>query len=341
MKQILIGSFLGVVCPVILAASVLASQNGMAILTGTVSDDQAIVSSATVQAKNIPTGVVYEAISGSRGEYTISGIPAGNYEIYVPPLGFRTDAYLQKDVTIDATQTRRFDIHLVLGNLGVVGDDLAFLAVRDKYKGLSGLAPRTPEGKPDFSGMWQANVDPHPETPLALPWVEEVMKRRQANNFVELPTALCLPADAYPSMPILYKIVQTRGLLLQLFEAFDPHYRQVFLDGRPHPKDPDPTWMGHSIGRWDGDTLIIDSIGFNDKSWLGLDSFPHTEILHVIERYGRPDLAHLTIDVTIEDPGAFSKPFQRHMTWNLAPGEELLEFICNENNKNPENIGKK
>src|SRR5205085_1243196 len=206
--------------------------------------------------KNMGTGVVYTAISGSMGAYALSDIPAGTYEVSVPPLGFRTDRFMKNDVLIERGQTARLDIQLVLGNLGVIGDDLAFLAVHDKYKDLTGQAPRTRDGKPDFSGIWQGNVDPNPEAAPSLPWVVDVIKRRAANNFIDQPAASCLPASPFLSMPILYKIVQTPGLLLQLREAFDPHYRQVFLDGRPHPKDPDPTWMGHSIGKWEGDTLI-------------------------------------------------------------------------------------
>ena len=166
------------------------------------------------------------------------------------------------------------------------------------------------------------------------------MNERKANDFRDMPSSFCLPGDAVPSVPLLYRVVQTPSLLVQLFEL-DPHYRQVFLDGRGHPKDPDPTWMGHSTGTWDGDTLVIDSVGFNDKSWITFDNLPHTEMLHTIERYRRPDLAHLTVDLTIEDSGTFTKPVERHLTWELAPGEEILEYICTENNKYRENIGVK
>src|SRR5437867_10727350 len=131
-----------------------------------------------------------------------------------------------------------------------------------------------------------------------------------------------------------YKIVQTPSLIVELFE-FVGGFRQIFLDGRKHPADPDPTWLGHSIGRWEGDTLVIDTIGVNDRSWLPA-FLPHTEMLHMIERYRRPDLAHLNIDVAIEDPGTFTKPWQLHMVWTLAPREEIEEAVC-ENNKYIEN----
>lgn len=110
----------------------------------------------------------------------------------------------------------------------------------------------------------------------------------------------------------------------------EPHFRQVFLDGREHPKDPDPTWQGHSIGKWEGDTLVIDTVGSNDKNWLP-NALPHTEKLHTIERYRRRDFAHLTVDVTIDDPDTLTKPWQLHTTWTLAPGEEMIEGVCENN----------
>ena len=210
-----------------------------------------------------------------------------------------------------------------------------------KYAGIKGPAPRTSDGHPDFSGVWLANVDPNPVPASMLPWAVAEWNRRREASFAGMPTARCLPTDPTLTLPVFYKIIQTRTLLVHLFEQ-DPHYRQVFLDGRGHPADPDPTWMGHSIGRWEKDTLVIDTVGLNDKSWLLQGTWlPHTEMLHIVERYRRPDLAHLNIDVTIEDPGAFTKPVERHVTWLSTPGEELLESVCNENNKFEENAGLK
>jgi hypothetical protein len=147
--------------------------------------------------------------------------------------------------------------------------------------------------------------------------------------------------DPTPTPPVFYKFVQTRGILVLLFEH-EPHYRQIFLDGRVHPQQADPTWMGHSVGNWDGDTLVVDTTGFTDKSWLIFTAgLPHTERLHMVERYRRPDLGNLLVDLRLEDPGAFTKPVERHMTWELAPGEEILESICTENNKFPEYAGVK
>jgi len=157
-----------------------------------------------------------------------------------------------------------------------------------------------------------------------------------------MPSSRCLPYDPSPSVAWLYRIVQTRSMVVQLFEH-EPHYRQVFLDGRGHPADLDPTWMGHSIGKWEKDTLVVDTVGFNDKSWLlvGSGNLPHTDRLHMTERYRRPDLGHLTVDLILDDPGTFTRPVERHMNWILALGEEILENICTENNKFLENAGLK
>jgi hypothetical protein len=130
--------------------------------------------------------------------------------------------------------------------------------------------------------------------------------------------------------PLLWKFAQTPSLLVMLFEDL-PGIRQIYLDGRPHPKDWKPTWMGHSVGHWEGDTLVVDTAGFNDKSWLG--PYPHTAQLHVIERYRRRDLGHLDVQVVMEDAGTFVKPWTVNMVWNLAPGEEMLEYVCTENNR--------
>jgi hypothetical protein len=109
-------------------------------------------------------------------------------------------------------------------------------------------------------------------------------------------------------------------------------FRQIFLDGRAHPKEPNPSWLGHAIGRWDGDTLVVDVTGFNETSVMGFAR--HTQQLHLTERYWRRDLGHMEVEVAAEDPGALSKPWTFKMVWNLTPEQELLEFVCGENIRN-------
>jgi hypothetical protein len=315
-----------------LLVSATLSQARSGAISGTIRDpDKNAVAGAPVFAKNVTSGTLYKTNSSRAGTFTISSLPAGRYELSVPDIGFSFRAQTKKDLAVQAGQTLHQDFALEWSaNLGTVGDD-TFLTIRNRYAGLKGPTPRTPAGKPDFSGMWNGSEDPHREQPSALPWALAIQKERFENSFKEAPSGFCLPGEVFPSAPLLYKFVQTPTLLLQLTEDVTP-IRQIFLDGRGHPKDPDPSWKGHSIGRWEGDTLVIDTVGFNDKSWL-TDGLPHTEKLHVVERYRRPDLAHLEIDVTMEDPGTLTKPWNLHMSWELAPGEELIEYVCTENNQ--------
>jgi Carboxypeptidase regulatory-like domain len=303
-------------------------------IRGTLRDYDGPVVNATVQARNVENDALVETKSDTAG-YTLSGLPAGTYEIVVPPLGWRTDRFVQSDVRVRGSRPVELNIELKKGNLGVVGDDVAYLAVFNKYDGIEGAAPRTAAGRPDLSGVWLGNLDPDQTSPDWLPWAAKEFEARQASDGKDMPAASCLP-DPIPITPTLYKFVQTDSLLVQIIEGV-PAVRQIFLDGRPHPKDLDPTWNGHSTGHWEGDTLVVETVGFNDLSWL-IDTSPHTEQLRVLERFSRPDLGHLNLDVTTEDPGAFKTPWNPHMAWTLAPGEEIGEYVCNENNKYHENI---
>jgi hypothetical protein len=206
-------------------------------------------------------------------------------------------------------------------------------------------APRTKDGKPDLSGVWgysgytsdiakDYDVGELPMTPLG----EKLFKARQANQGIEDPEARCLPTgvprrDPYPS-----KILQMPDLVVILFEGNIHSYRQIFLDGRGHPNDLDPTWYGHSIGKWEGDELVVDTIGFNGFTWLDLAGHGTSDKLHVIERYSRPDLGHLKLDITIEDPVMFTKPVKLTQITPLMVKGEIIEYICNENNQDVEHL---
>jgi len=312
--------------------SLAAGQSGTGALTGTVTDpDGAGVPTAPIQARNVATGQVYKAAAAAKGSYTLPKLPAGEYDITIPPIGFTFPKYEQKGVAIQAGQTARLDIRLPWGgNLGTPGDDFSIIS-RAKFSSAStGPAPRGRDGKLDLSGVWignPADVD----TPELLPWAEEVTKQRRARGGAGNPSDFCLPGDNLLVSPFLYKIIQTSTVIAILWEGNVPGIVQIFLDGRAHPKNLDPSWMGHSVGRWEGDTLVVDTTGFNDRSWLRV--FPHTEMLHVVQRYRRPSLGHIEKEVTIEDPGAFAKPWKIRDVWDLAPGEEIAEYICNENEK--------
>jgi len=168
--------------------------------------------------------------------------------------------------------------------------------------------------------------------------VEALLRERAANNSKDAPGAHCLTRGVTAAGALFpYKLVQTPTLLVMLFEDDIPSHRQVFLDGRGHPKDPNPSWMGHSIGHWEGEVLVIDTVGFNDRSWLDPQGHPHTEQMRVTERLRRPDLGHLEIEFTIDDPGAYKNPWTMKRVADLDSGDEVGEYVC-ENNKDPEHM---
>jgi len=201
--------------------------------------------------------------------------------------------------------------------------------------------PRLPDGSVDLSGVWLGGgpvgdlaegLAPGDSIPL-LPNAKKLMDSRSSNDD---PEANCLPTGIPRVAPYPWRIVQTPPYkkathLYFIFEGNIHSYRQIFVDGRKHPADPDPTWYGHSIGWWEGDTLVIDTIGFNDKFWFDFRGHPHTEKLHTIERWTRKDFGTLVNEVTIDDPGAYSKPFTLRFTARLRQDEELMEYICQEN----------
>jgi len=205
---------------------------------------------------------------------------------------------------------------------------------------------RTTDGKPDLSGFWMPREavkyllnlasDMKPADIPFQPWAAELYKERIDNNGKDHPGARCLPSGIPEknNIPDGLKVVQTPDLLVFLYES-RTIYRQVFLDGRPLPKNAQPTWMGYSVGKWDGDTLVIETIGQNGKTWLDMRGLPGTESLRVIERYSRPNTGVMNIDVTIDDPKAYTKPWNVRLTWRLVPDTDLIESICEENNRDP------
>ena len=211
-------------------------------------------------------------------------------------------------------------------------------------KAKSAPTPRTADGKVDFTGIWTADrnfiydihdaLKPGEELPLQ-PWALKTAKERFSTDD---PEALCLPTGVPRQAPYPWRIMQNNSHMFFLFEGNIHSYRQIFLDGRPHPKDLNPNWYGHSSAKWDGDTLVIDSVGFNDRFWFDFAGHPHTEQLHVIERYRRPDFDHLEYEATIDDPGAYTRPFTMYGKSSISSDNELMEFICNENNKDVEHI---
>jgi hypothetical protein len=203
-----------------------------------------------------------------------------------------------------------------------------------------GPAPHLPSGRVDFSGLWRpADIFLIEDISLGLkageivplkPEAEEIMKKHLSRDD---PEANCLPTGVPRHAPYPWKIVETPPYIYFLFEGNIHSYRQIFMDGRKHPADVNPTWYGHSIGYWDKDTLVVDTVGFNTLFWFDFVGHPHTEQLHTTERYTRPDLGTLHEEVTIDDPGDYTRPFTINASHRLMPNDELMEYICQENQK--------
>ena len=207
-------------------------------------------------------------------------------------------------------------------------------------------APRGADGKPDLSGIWEpaslkflASLDSDGIQIPFRPGSLNLFMQRQASKGKDDPDANC----TFPGVPRInvvpdpFKILQSPGLTIILYEAFTT-FRQIFTDGRELPEHPNPTWLGYSVGKWDGDTLVVESTGFNDRTWLDNAGHPHSESLHVTERFRRLSVGRMQIDVTINDPGAYMRPWKVTEDFRLVPGTELLEFVCSENNRDREHL---
>jgi hypothetical protein len=211
---------------------------------------------------------------------------------------------------------------------------------------------RTAGGTIDLSGFWMptnpvkhllhlaADLGPN-DVPLQ-PWAQALLEERIDTNGKDHPGVRCWPSGIPEknNIPDGLKVVQTPDLTLFLHES-RTIYRQIFTDGRPLPKDAQPAWMGYSVGRWEGDTFVVQTIGQNGKTWLDMRGLPATDALRVTERFNRPTIGRIVIDVTIDDPKAYTRPWNVQLSWTLQPDTDLIESICEENNKDlPHMVGK-
>ena len=221
---------------------------------------------------------------------------------------------------------------------------------------LTAPAPRTSDGKPDLSGIWgwehnrPCPPDGCPDQQVGQefinmgwslkgglpyqPWAAELVKKRRAANSKDDPQSVCLPRGAMRinTDGLLKKIVQAPGLMLILTER-NANYRQIFTDGRPLPVDPNPSWNGYSSGKWEGDTLVVHSNGFRDDMWLDTFGSPLTEAAKVTEKYRRPNYGSLEIEMTVDDPKAYTAPWTIKLNQPLVTDTELLDYICLENER--------
>ena len=224
------------------------------------------------------------------------------------------------------------------------GGEAAAAMMKKVRKGPARPTPRLADGKPDLAGPWTPDPNFSHDISDALkkgdrlpiqPWASKLAKERQSKDD---PEVQCLPTGVPRLAPYPWNIAQTSKHIYMLFEGNIHSFRQILMDGRKHSEDPDPSWYGESIGKWEGDTLVIDSIGFNDKFWFDFAGHPHTEKLHIVERYRRPDMESLEWETIIEDPGAYTRPFTLYGHASLLEDDDLMEYICQENNQDVTHI---
>jgi hypothetical protein len=247
--------------------------------------------------------------------------------------------------------------------------------LKDGKPNLSAPMPRDAQGKPDLSGVWSTDPTPFEEMerlfpdlkmfavpgddprrftkyflsvfadvpPQDIPFkpaaAQLFRKRLEEGPSKEVPTSHCRPAGIPMGdlVPLPSRFIQVPGLIAVLFEGINPH-RMIYTDGRKLPADPQPTWMGYSVGRWDGDVLVVESNGFNDRGWLDGIGNPRSEALHLTERLRRRNFGHLEVDVTFDDPQSYTRPFSIRYTRTLMPDTDVIEYICNENEKDRAHI---
>lgn len=236
---------------------------------------------------------------------------------------------------------------------------------KDGKPNMAARVPRTRDGHPDLSGVWQSqsateeelrrlipggrnglgevppskyflNIlsDFKPDEAPLQPAAATSFRQRAENFSIDSPLSHCLP-EGVPmaeTAPGPYKIVQTPGLIVMLYER-ETVFRQVHTDGRKLPDGPQPAWFGYSVGRWDGDTLVVDTAGFNDRGWLDARGHTHSDALHLAERFHRADFGHMELQITVDDPKTYTRPFTVRLNQELLPGSDLIEYFCSENER--------
>ena len=244
---------------------------------------------------------------------------------------------------------------------------------KDGKPNLSAPAPRTADGKPDLSGVWTTDgtgaveidrlfpgisnlavpgddprsfskyflnvfADYRNEDVPIKPEVMPIFLARAKSLGKDNPTSHCLPAGIPMGdlLPAPRRFIQLPNLLVILYEGVNPQ-RMIYLDGRKHVIE-QPAWLGYSVGRWEGDTLVVDTRGFNDRTWLDAFGHPRTEAMHIVERFTRRDFGHIDVEMTLEDPGAYTKPFSIRFSQTLTPDTDVIEYVCAENEKDRQHL---
>ena len=203
---------------------------------------------------------------------------------------------------------------------------------------LTAPAPRTADGKPDLSGIWQPELNSYrfdfiqdlKDESVFRPAAEAIFQSRVKDFRRDDPVTNCLPGGPSETLNTTYRLIQTPSLVALLFENGTGRYRQIYMDGRKLPDDPNPSWLGNSVGHWEGDTLVVESSGFNDRSWFDRAGHPHSEKLRVTERFHRVDFGHMQFQITFDDPETLTHPLTFSLTVNYQADNDMLENVCNE-----------
>jgi hypothetical protein len=233
----------------------------------------------------------------------------------------------------------------------------------DGKPNLNAACPRTADGKPDLSGLWEPlyNRPGAPPPPFEgcvpvtrefinmgsslkeglpyQPWAAELVKKRRPEERLNDPLSHCLPAGLIRlhTYPLIKKVIQAPGLLVMLNEL-DASYRQIFTDGRSLPVDPNPSWNGYSSGKWEGDTLVVQSGGFRDGMWIDASGSPMTDAAKITERFRRPNFGRLEIELTVDDPKAYTKPWTINLKMKIVLDTELIDEVCLEGERSLEHL---
>ena len=209
---------------------------------------------------------------------------------------------------------------------------------KDGKPQLDAPTPKEASVTPSLSGIWRVdpggyldNIASDLKPGEVLPWADALFKRRSEEFATGHPIYRCMPEPGPLTSFGIFKILQTPGTMGILAESGT--YRNILSDGRELPKDPNPTWVGYSVGRWDGDTFVVSSAGFNDQTWLDYNGHSHTEALRVTERFRRKTVGEMELQLTFDDPKAYARPWTITLTARLMPDTELIEYVCGENEK--------
>jgi hypothetical protein len=327
---------LAAILAICLAPALAAAMDSSGSMSGRVIDaDGGLVLqlASPITLRNATTGATVTGQLGHDGQYAVRDIPPGTYSIDLQVPARLYSRYQRTGVVIEAGKVLQQDLALPWGmNLGTVGDDPLKQSadLRARTRDIDGPVKRLLDGRPDLSGLWINIGDAVTRPPIPLkPWAQKIADEL-AKITQDNPGAYCLPQVGVPSlMHYPQRFVQGPDRIVHMVEDMDPGFRQFFMDGRGHPSldEWNPAWYGHSIARWEGDTLVVDTVGFNELTpGFGV----HSEALHVVERYTRLSNGRMRVEMFAEDPEAWTASQRHSWTMGLADGAELIEFVCAE-----------